>query len=142
MRLNSQFFMIKNIHDKFESRGNSECQQVGLTLSQFRVLLYLDMNPDKQVTQRELELEFKVSHPTITGILKRMEEKEFISTKIIRDGKQQKLVFITDKGRDCLEFTNKSLKKDDEAMSRMFSPEELAQLDNYLNRILDYLNNE
>lgn len=132
------FFSMKKIHDKFEARGNNECQKVGLTLSQFRVLMYITDHPQKTITQRELELDFQVSHPTITGILKRMEEKGFITTKIVREGKQQKLVFITEKGINALERTRENHKRDDEKLHDLFTDEEINTLENYLQRILTF----
>lgn len=139
MAKTNPFYLMKNIHDKFEARGNNECQKVGLTLSQFRVLMYLIEHPNKDVTQRELELSFRVSHPTITGILKRMEEKDLISTKIIKDGKQQKLVYMTEHGKEVLSKTHESRDKDDEKLQELFTEEEINNLQDYLLRILSFL---
>jgi len=133
------FFLIKIINDKFEAKGNNECQKAGLTLSQFRILDYLNSNPDRTVTQREMELKFQVSHPTINGILGRMEEKRLITTNLVREGKQQKQVFITAKGNEALNIMFTSRNKDDKALFRLFTPEELNQFEEYLNRVVDYL---
>lgn len=133
------FLIIKNIHDRFEAKGNIDCQKSGLTLSQFRVLAYLYDHSDRQVTQRELELDFKVSHPTITGILKRMEEKEFITTEILKSGIKQKIVRLTDKGTLALNHIREHIAADDEKIISLFTPEELNNLEDYLTRIYDYL---
>lgn len=139
MKESNPFYLIKHIHDKFEAKGNSECQKVGLTISQFRILVYLTCHQDRTVTQREMELAFKVSHPTITGILRRMESNGFISTKLVQSSKMQKEVFLSDKGREALSKLDISRNKDDKALLSLFNPQELDQLENYLNRILDYL---
>ncbi len=137
---NHPFILIKNIHDKIEARGNNECQKVGLTLSQFRILVYLLLHPDSVVTQRELEIEFKVSHPTINGILKRMDEKELISTTIIKETKQQKQVFITEKGKAAMDNMKSEMAKDDAAILELFSEEELEKFGDYLKRLFNFLN--
>jgi len=128
---------MKHINDRFEARGNSECQKVGLTLSQFRILVFLLMNEGRTVTQREMETEFKVSHPTICGILKRMEEKEFLTTEIVKEGKQQKYVYITEKGRAALKSMEASRNEDDAALLSLFTEQELAQFEDYLLRVLN-----
>lgn len=140
MQKRNPFILIKNINDKFEAKGNNECQKVGLTLSQFRILVYLKVHNEKTVTQREIELEFKVSHPTITGILRRMEEKGFVTTNIIKAGKMQKEVFMTEKGAEALKMMDASRDEDDAALLNLFSEQELNQLGDYLHRIFEYLN--
>lgn len=140
MHEENPFFLLKNINDKFEARGNSDCQKAGLTLSQFRVLIHLTENQNRAVTQKEMELLFRVSHPTITGILKRMEEKELITTEITKKGKTQKLVFITEKGKEALAKIDNSREADNKKLQQYFSQEEINNLDDYLHRILNFLN--
>lgn len=138
MKRKDPFILIKNIHDKFEAHGNNECQKVDLTLSQFRILVYLVTHTEKVVTQREIELDFKVSHPTINGILGRMEEKGLITTSLVKQGKQQKQVFLTEKGKETLKKVDKSRMEDTKALRELFSETELEQFSEYLSRMLSY----
>ncbi|MCR4735052.1 MAG: MarR family transcriptional regulator [Treponema sp.] len=129
-------FMIKNIHDRFEARGNADCKEAGLTFSQFRVLIYLQDHKNKIVTQKELEVDFKVSHPTINGIISRLENNNFIETKIIKEaGKQQKQIFLTQKSSSALINMNKNQIHDDKMLSEEFTPEEMTKLLDYLKRL-------
>ncbi len=60
---------------------DEEMERIGLTEAQVRVLLYILQNGggfDREITARELEERFRVSNPTMSGILKRLEKKEFI----------------------------------------------------------------
>jgi len=141
MTKTNPFFLLKQINDKFEARANNVCQTVDLTLSQFRALIYLTEHSDSQVTQRQLEKEFNVSHPTINGILSRMEEKELITSRIIQEnGRMQKIISITAKGTVTLNKIKTSRDNDDQKMLDLFTEEELVQLKNYMNRIIGFLN--
>lgn len=55
----------------------------------FFLLLYLEAHQNSRVTQKDLEIEFKVSHPTINEIITRLENKNFITTKVIKEGGKQ-----------------------------------------------------
>jgi len=132
--------MIKNIHDKFEARGNADCKKAGLTFAQFKVLIYLDDHKDKIVTQKELEVDFKVSHPTINGIISRLENNSFIETKMIKEaGKQQKQIFLTEKGSATLLNMKENKLHDDIMLKKKFTPEEINQFFEYLKRLYNAL---
>ena len=134
------FFLIKNIHDKFDARGNTDCKSAGLTISQFRVLVYLEEHSDKIVTQKELETIFKVSHPTINGIINRLEAKNFIETKMIKEaGKQQKQIFFAQKGQDALKNMKTNRINDDKTIDSNFTDEEKEQFTEYLERLFKSL---
>lgn len=139
MNRKNPLILIKHLHDRFEAKGNIECQKSGITLSQFRVLKYLTDHSEKTVTQKELELDFKVSHPSITGIIKRMEEKKLVYTELVKEGIQQKIVHITEEGISALNQMEKNIATDDEAIFKLFKPEEMDQLEDYLSRILEYI---
>lgn len=129
-------FLIKNIHDRFEAKRNADCKKVGLTFSQFRVLIYLKNHKSKIVTQKELEVDFKVSHPTINGIIRRLENRNFIETKIIKEaGKQQKQIFLKQKGSSALINMNENQINDDKMLSEEFTPKEMSKLLDHLKRL-------
>ncbi len=142
MQHKNPFYLIKNINDKFEARGNTECQKAGLTLAQFKILIYIKEHPDKLITQKELEKVFKVSHATINGILTRLEEKGFVSTSLVRDGIQQKQVFMTEKGNDAYEKMEIPRTADDIALEKLFTKKELNQFRDYLLRVFEYVSKD
>ncbi|MCR4742007.1 MAG: MarR family transcriptional regulator [Treponema sp.] len=134
------FFLIKNIHDKFDARANTDCQKVGLTISQFRVLLFLEAHQNSRVTQKDLELEFKVSHPTINGIINRLENKNFITTQMIKEsGKQQKIISLEISGHEALKNMRENRIHDNNAFEENFSEEEKEELLKLLQRLYKIL---
>lgn len=78
----------------------NESMELDLTGSQMRVLFFLHQQKNFECSQKELEDYLNVSHPTINGILKRMEEKGFLSTEITKkDGHLSKTVKSQKKDR-------------------------------------------
>ena len=67
-------FQIKMLDEKMTSIWNAELSAYGLTFSQFPVLIYLVKNQDHKVTQKELCEAVHVKHPTMIGLLDRLEE--------------------------------------------------------------------
>lgn len=75
----------------------------------FFLLLYLEAHQNSQVTQKDLEIEFKVSHPIKKGIITRLENKNFITTKVIKEGgKQQKIISLDFLGNQALDNRKKT----------------------------------
>ena len=58
------------------NRGTAE---LGLTGSQSFFLGYLVRHRDRTVYPRDLEREFDFSHPTVSGILQRLQAKGFVT---------------------------------------------------------------
>jgi len=128
--------LLKQINDFFDKRGNATARNFGLTLAQFRVLMFLEHHKDTKVTQRLLEKEFGVSHPTINGIIKRLELKKYINCKFIQESKLQKYIFLTEEGQKALNAMKQSRIDDESVLSTKFTKEEKENFKNYLERIL------
>lgn len=75
-------FLIKLIGDTIETKANKRLRPHGITLSQERILAYLNERKDQKTSQKDMEEFFQVTHPTIIGILKRLESKGFILSEV------------------------------------------------------------
>jgi DNA-binding MarR family transcriptional regulator len=101
-------FLIKKISDGCEKSVNAAFSESGVTMSQVRVLLYICTQPGQTTTQKELEVFLNVSHPTINGILRRLEDKKMVVTKFTSSSHHCKQVTATAKGAAILEDSGKS----------------------------------
>jgi DNA-binding MarR family transcriptional regulator len=90
--------LIKVLNTSIENYMNRQMAEFDLTASQGILLGYLDRNLARQICQKDLEIEFNLSHPTICSILKRMEAKGLIVTEALLTDKRFKRILITDKG--------------------------------------------
>ena len=89
--------LIKTINDRLEKRFNAHVNGMGVTAAQVRALDFIYSQKNHTATQKELEAYLGVAHPTINGILKRLEEKRFITTEITVNRRFVKIVQVTDK---------------------------------------------
>jgi len=90
------FPWIKIISDCVEKAANQHLKQLNLTLSQARILLYLRERKGEKTSQKDIEDYFEVTHPTVIGILKRLESKGFISSEFDSEDKRVKNVYLTE----------------------------------------------
>lgn len=72
-------FLLKRICDSFERISNQAFERLDLTLSQARVLHFL-VSRGGCAAQKDIEAHLGVSHPTVVGIVQRLEAKGFVET--------------------------------------------------------------
>ena len=87
-------YLIKNINDKLKAKADADLKQYNLTLAQSRVFAFLHTNGG-QATQKEIEVFLEVSHPTVVGIVSRMEQNGHVTTWIDEQDKRNKIVQLT-----------------------------------------------
>ena len=88
-------YLIKNINDKLKVKADADLKQYNLTLAQSRVFAFLHNNGG-QATQKEIEVFLEVSHPTVVGIVSRMEQNGHVTTWIDEQDKRNKIVKLTE----------------------------------------------
>lgn len=87
-------YLIKNINDKLKVRADADLKHCNLTLAQSRVLAFLN-DRGGRATQKEIEVFMDVSHPTIVGIVSRMEQNGHVTCWIDPNDKRNKIVQLT-----------------------------------------------
>lgn len=89
-------YYIKSINDKIKTQADYNLQSNGLTLSQSRVLSFLHRSGG-QATQKGIEDDLQVSHPTVVGLVKRMEKHGFLITFFDSKNGRNKIAKLTPK---------------------------------------------
>ncbi|MDY4468109.1 MarR family transcriptional regulator [Treponema porcinum] len=121
--------LLKNINDKLERLANAQFKSIRLTFSQVRVMSFIYRKENFTTTQKDLEIFLDVSHPTINGILKRLEEKKFITTEMTKkDGHLSKTVRLTKKGENVLIESEKEKNLHEEALPAYLTKDERNKL--------------
>lgn len=88
-------YLIKNINDKLKVKADADLKRYNLTLTQSRVFAFLN-SKGGQSTQKEIELFLEVSHPTVVGIVSRMEQNGYVTSRIDGNDKRNKIVKLTE----------------------------------------------
>ena len=73
-------YMLKKVNDRIHIQADANLKECGLTFSQMRVLMVLRKNGG-QVSQKMIEEELGVAHPTVVGIVSRLEKNALKSMK-------------------------------------------------------------
>ncbi len=126
-------FLIKVIHDTIATKANACFREYDLTLAQARVLGYLAKSGG-QVPLGELERYFRVKHPTMIGILRRLETKEFVSTSINAHDKRARDICLLPKGAELHDQLREMIRAEEAKLTEGFSEQEKSTLLLYLVR--------
>ena len=113
-------------------------RQYGVTPVQCRALMYLHRQPEP-VTQRQLEQYMAVKPSTINGIVGRLEEKGLLTRDACRQDARCRVLRLTEEGRRFRSDFIRIAQKTNRQMEQGFSPEELATLHRYLERVAQNL---
>lgn len=89
-------YLIKVISDKLKVNADADLKRYNITLTQSRVFAFLS-NKGGRATQKEIEVFLEVSHPTVVGIISRMEQNGYVTSWIDGNDKRNKNVKLTDK---------------------------------------------
>ena len=106
-----------------------------LTFSQGHIMGYLALS-NQPPCAKDMEDRFHLSHPTISGLLARLEKKEFIALRPDPEDRRRKLVYILPKGQQCNETLHAVIRDGEEKLLTGFSQEEREQFQQYLLRAL------
>lgn len=94
-------FLIKVISDNLLKKANQLMADFDLTFQQLQIIEYVN-NQSKEVNQKDIERHLNVAHPTVVGLLKRMEVKNFLVCKFSENDKRIKNVYLTEKAYNIL----------------------------------------
>ena len=72
-----------------------------LTAQQSFILRYLSERKDDVVYPKDIEKRFNLTHPTVSGLLQRLECKGFLTCEPDPDDRRYKRVALSEKGTEC-----------------------------------------
>lgn len=126
---------FKQLSCAFERSLQREAERYELTASQACMLIYLS-HADHKVNQRELEKYFKLSNPTVTGLMKRMEAKGFLERVASTEDGRYKYIMLTPKAEEVRHAVSGSLAQVEARVTEGMTPEEVAQFHSLMTRAL------
>mgnify|MGYP002509707240 CR=1 FL=1 len=88
-------YLLKQITDKIKIAADASFKEKNLTFAQARVLQYV-ISRGGNTTQKSIEDHLDVSHPTVVGIVSRMEKNGYLICHMDREDKRNKIVEATE----------------------------------------------
>lgn len=111
-------FYLKKISDFLLMCANAHLKELDLTFSQFHLLLYILHGTDNAVLQKDIEQYFSLKHPTVVGLLKRMEKKDLIRVEVNPEDRRGNRVIALQRGIDVGKEMLKGRNYTDELLTR------------------------
>jgi DNA-binding MarR family transcriptional regulator len=127
-------YQFKIIDEKIKVRADADLKRHDLTLMQTRVLGFL-AEMGGRTTQKEIEDDLQVSHPTVVGLVSRMEQKDFLTTRTDPMDRRNKLVELTEKALEIGRDIDVTVEQHDAELLQGFSEQEVETLKGFLRRI-------
>lgn len=124
--------LVKRLADKIKISVDVLLKEQGLTFSQTLVIGFL-CSKNGSATQKEIEEHLQVSHPTVVGIISRLEKNGFVSCHMDEKDRRNKIICATDKALDTVDAMRVGKKQMEERLTKGLSEEELAEFRRIIN---------
>ncbi len=127
---------FKSISNALDRKFNRDLDQFDLTLSQASTLMFLHFNQDKEISQIDIQNNFNLTNPTVTGILKRLELKGFICRTTSSSDGRRNIIRLTEKSAQLEQLLAQGIANAENQMTNGFTEEEKDILISLLGRVL------
>lgn len=129
---------IKTLHFFLDQIMARELLDFELTPSQARIVGYL-IHSETPPCARDIEAFFNLSHPTVSGILSRMEAKGFIEIRPDEHDRRVKRIYMLEKCHACNERIRDTILDNEKQVVQGFSREETELFQGFLQRAIENL---
>lgn len=126
--------MIKCLDQRLKTRADESVRDSHLTYAQIRVLKVI-WEHGGQATQKEIEDALGVTHPTVVGLVKRLEKNDYVSCHTDPVDRRYKIVCGTALAMEHRAWHDARIRQTEELLTRGLSEEEIAQLKRLLRHI-------
>lgn len=130
--------MIRILHRGISQAVTGAMAQMDLTSAQGRIMGFLAKRGSPPCA-KDIEEEFNLSHPTVSGLLSRLERKNFIEFRPDEQDKRCKRIYILPKGEACNERIYHVILENERLIVRGFSEDEKVQFADFLTRAANNL---
>ena len=128
--------LARVLHACTDQTMTAALAQMELTAAQSHILCYITYRKNPPCA-RDIEEAFQLSHPTVSGILSRLEQKDFIEMRPDALDRRCKRIYIREKGLQLDEMMHQTVRSTEERMVQGFTEDEKAQFADLLRRAID-----
>lgn len=126
---------IKLLYHVFEQAHNRTLTAQELTGAQGYVLRFLFLQGETPTYARDLEQRMNLTHPTVSGLLHRLESKGFIALLPEQNDKRCRRIVLTEKARSTLQSIDCCFDRAEAEVLQPLTAQESEQLRYLLNKI-------
>ena len=99
-----------------------------LTGQQSFIIRYLSERNGEVVYPKDIEKRFNLTHPTVSGLLQRLESKGFLTCEPDPDDRRYKRIFLTEKADECQKEIWQHIQSIERTMTRGMSESDVEML--------------
>lgn len=129
--------MVRILHWCTDQVMTRALEEMELTAAQGHLLGYLASRQENPPCPRDIEEAFHLSHPTVSGLLARLEQKGFLETRLDSGDRRRKRIFLLKRGQQCHERIHQVIRENEERMIRGFSQTQREDFAAYLERAIE-----
>lgn len=128
-------FLIRILHWCTHQSMDNALESMELTAAQGHVMAYL-AHAKHPPCPRDVEAEFQLTHPTVSGLLSRLEQKGFVALRTDPEDRRCKRIYVLEKGQQCHELMHQTILKNEQRMTEGFTDEERRIFSELLQRAI------
>ena len=126
---------IRILHWCTDQAMTAALEEMDLTAAQGRIMGFL-AHQQEPPCPRDIETEFHLSHPTVSGLLSRLEQKGFIRLQTDPEDRRCKRIYIQPRGQECLQTMHQTILCIESRLVQDFTEEEKQQFSSFLHRAI------
>ena len=127
--------LIRILHWCTDQSMTAALEEMDLTAAQGHIMGYLSHQKEPPCP-RDIETAFHMSHPTVSGLLSRLEQKGFIRLQADPHDRRCKRIYIQPKGLECHQTMYQTILHNEERLVQNFTQEEKEQFSSLLQKAI------
>ena len=130
--------LIRVLENCTDQAMNNALASMDLTAAQGHIMGFIT-HREIPPCARDIEEAFQLSHPTVSGLLSRLEQKGFIEMRPDEQDRRCKRIYILPRGLELNETMHQTIHATEEKLVQGFTQEEKDQFAALLRRAIDNL---
>ena len=130
---------LRYLNNRITQYMDQQFLALDLTSTQSFILHHLSLHENEAMYPKDIEKRFHLTHPTVSGVLQRLEAKDFVVLEPDRDDRRCKRVSATEKAEQCHLRIRDTFHALEQETLQNFSPEEVQTLLRLLDRAIENL---
>ena len=131
--------ILKIVSNYMDKDMNNCLSDYNITRSQMGILIYIQVAECKNIeaNQVDIEKEFNLKNPTVTGLINILEEKGYIKRVRSDKDKRYNKLELTESGREILNKGKRKAQENEEKLLKILTDDEIKELKRILTKIVN-----
>ena len=129
--------LVRILHWCCDQTMTEALNKMDLTASQGRLMAFVAHRGQQPTYARDVEQALRLTHPTVSGLLSRLEQKGFVELITDPNDRRSKRIVISEKGLACHERMHATIIENESRIVQGFTEEEKVLLAQLLQRAIE-----